>query len=130
MTARDGIRNQELGRFGEEKAAEHLISEGCVILERNFRCRLGEIDLIAEKDGILIFAEVKLRKSDVWGNPFEYVTADKQRKLILAAQYYLMKTGRIGCDARFDVIGIRAPNGSGGKIEIEHLEDAFSVSGR
>lgn len=126
MTAAEGIRNQELGRFGEDRAAAHLISEGYRIVKKNFRSRLGEIDIIAEKEGCTVFAEVKLRKNDTYGSASEFVSVSKQRKLRLTAEYYLMLSSAQDSLCRFDVIEIYAPHGADGEIEIRHIEDAFS----
>ncbi|GAC1354044.1 MAG: hypothetical protein NVS4B11_01960 [Ktedonobacteraceae bacterium] len=83
-TARQG-----LGRTGERLAAEELTRQGYHILERNFRCRHGEIDLIAEEASDLIFVEVKTRRGDAYGLPEEAVTPRKQQKLVQVATYYL-----------------------------------------
>ena len=73
------------GDWGEALAAEYLEAHGCRIVEREWRCRLGEIDLIAEQEGMLLFVEVKLRTNLRYGMPREYVTAKKQEKLRAAA---------------------------------------------
>lgn len=125
MTKADGQNNLILGRFGEEKAAEYLISEGYRILERNFRCRRGEIDIIAEKDGYTVFAEVKLRKSSGFGYASEFVPFSKQRRIKTAAEYYLSRHGETEYRVRFDVIEIYAPEGTEGTLTLNHLEDAF-----
>lgn len=82
-------RNIDLGKCGENFAAEVLESQGYSILERNFRCRLGEIDLIAEKNGELCFVEVKTRNSDAFGRPSEAVTRDKQKRIKRTAAFYM-----------------------------------------
>src|SRR5579883_2093998 len=74
--------SQGLGRTGERLAGEHLIRCGYRVLERNFRCRYGEIDLVAEDEQDLIFVEVKTRRGDAYGRPEEAVTRRKQRKII------------------------------------------------
>ncbi|MDO5445761.1 MAG: YraN family protein [Eubacteriales bacterium] len=125
MTTIEGQNNQILGRFGEEKAADYLISEGYRVLERNFRCRQGEIDIIAEKDGYTVFAEVKLRKNSAYGYASEFVSGSKQRRIKTAAKFYLSCEGTEDCPLRFDIIEIYAPEGTEGKITINHMEDAF-----
>jgi len=80
---------QGLGRTGERLAAERLVECGYHILERNFRCRYGEIDIVAEEDQELVFVEVKTRRGDRYGLPEEAVTARKQRTIIQVASYYL-----------------------------------------
>jgi len=113
-----------LGRFGEEKAAERLASIGYKILARNFRCRLGELDLVAQQGRFIVFVEVKLRKNTAYGTAAEFVTASKQRKVFLAAQFYLQKHPT-SLQPRFDVIEVYAPQGTEGEIRINHIENAF-----
>ena len=120
------MKTTELGTWGEIRAAELLCAKGYRILARNFRCRMGEIDIIAVKDGILAFVEVKLRKNSMYGAPREFVTAAKQRKIRTTACYWL--AGHPAAEAlqpRFDVIEIVAPHGPEGQICLEHLENAF-----
>ena len=116
----------ELGAWGEDRVAEALQDAGYRILRRNFRCRLGEIDLIAEKDGILAFVEVKLRKNSRYGEAREFVTPEKQRKLRLAASYYLAGSSRVQeLQPRFDVAEVYAPHGAEGPFTLHYLENAF-----
>ncbi len=82
-----------LGQSGEELAFRYLVLNDYIILARNFRCRIGEIDLIAAKDGILFFFEVKTRLSTYAGTPSESVTFAKQQKIRRVAEYYLMLNG-------------------------------------
>jgi putative endonuclease len=120
------MSRSELGMFGEEQAAALLEKEGYRILERNFRCRFGEIDLIARRRDILAFVEVKLRKNASYGEAREFVTPSKQRRLRLAASWYL--SGRLWAQTlqpRFDVVEIYAPQGADGPLKLSHLEDAF-----
>ena len=83
------MKKTELGAWGENLAAAQLEKEGYRIRERNFRCRLGEIDIIAQKGDILAFVEVKLRKSSSHGEAREFVTASKQQKLRMTASFFL-----------------------------------------
>lgn len=120
------MNKTELGSFGENLAAEYLEQEGYRILERNFRCRMGEIDLIACRKQILTFVEVKLRKDSRHGEAREFVTAAKQRKLRMAASYYLMNhPSAEELQMRFDVIEIYAPRGREGPVQLNLLENAF-----
>ena len=120
------MKKTELGAWGEDRAAEYLTDNGYRIVCRNFRCRMGEIDLIAQKEDVLAFAEVKLRKNSRYGEAREFVTAEKQRKLRLAASYYLVGNSRTqNLQPRFDVLEIYAPHGMYGPVRIIHLEDAF-----
>lgn len=79
------------GQTGEELAAKYLELSGYTILYRNFRCRIGEIDIIAQKDEVLTFVEVKTRLTTITGYPAEAVTFSKQQKIRRTAQYYLMQ---------------------------------------
>ena len=121
------MKKTELGSWGESLAAEVLEREGYRILGRNFRCRFGEIDLIARKGNVLAFVEVKLRKSGLYGEAREFVTFSKQQKLRSTAAFYL--AGREWTQTlqpRFDVLEIYAPRGTEGRVMTEHIEDAFS----
>ena len=120
------MKKTELGAWGEDRAAALLEQEGYRIRARNFRCRFGEIDLIAEKENILAFVEVKLRKSSRHGEAREFVTASKQQRLRTTASFYL--AGHAWAQAlqpRFDVLEIYAPQGPDGPVTMEHLVDAF-----
>lgn len=119
-----GMIQQDLGRFGEEKAADYLISKGYAIRDRNFRCRFGEIDIIAEKDGTIVFVEVKLRKNDRYGSAAEFVNTSKQRKIRCTAEFYLCGQ-RSEENCRFDVMEIYAPSGTEGTVRINYIENAF-----
>ena len=113
------------GDWGEALVAEHLEARGCRIVEREWRCRFGEIDLIAEKDGMLLFVEVKLRTNLAYGAPREFVTARKQEKLRAAALLYLSERG-LDAPARFDVAEVYADaRRSAAHTRIEYIEDAF-----
>jgi len=111
----------EFGKKGEEIAVNHLQSKGYEILERNWRFSSNEIDIIAKKDDTLIVVEVKTRKSSVFGEPEVFVTRQKQRNLIKAANVYI-NYNNIEMETRFDIIGIIMSNS---KTQIHHIEDAF-----
>ncbi len=118
---------KERGSWGEERAALFLRLHGYRIVEQNFRCRQGEIDIIARKGGIVAFVEVKQRKNANFGEAREFVTYSKQRRVIAAAELWLVKTG---CELqpRFDVIEVYAPEGTKTLFpEINHIENAFSL---
>lgn len=114
-----------LGLWGEEQAALRLEKDGYRILDRRFRCREGEIDLVASKGDFLCFVEVKLRKNDRMGQAREYVTRSKQEKLRTAALRYLMEyPSRL--QPRFDVVEVYAPQGvKTCRPVIRHWENAF-----
>jgi len=107
-----------LGYLGELLAAERLRAEGYVILERNYRCAVGEIDLIAREDGVLVFIEVRTRSSDAFGSPLESVDGFKQRKLREVARHYLRERRPRYQSVRFDVVGILLAEGTEAKVEI------------
>ena len=122
-----GAERAALGALGERLASEHLERQGYRILERNFRCRMGEIDLIARRGSELVFAEVTLRKDASHGEAREFVTAAKQRKLLLTAEYYLSaRPWAQDLQARFDVIEVYAPRGTEENCSVFQLENAFS----
>lgn len=98
---------QGLGRTGEHLAAETLIGRGYRILERNFRCSYGEIDLVAEDENDLIFIEVKTRRGTAYGRPEEAVTLRKQRKLLEIASYYLDLHACSDRSWRIDVVAVQ-----------------------
>lgn len=113
------------GQLGETLAAQYLERQGCTVLMRNFRTRYGELDIVAEQAGYLIFAEVKLRKSTRYGTPGEAVTAAKQRKLILAAEEWMQRYPHDG-QPRFDVIEMLWPEGAAAP-RIRHIQNAFDT---
>lgn len=116
----------ELGRWGESLAAAYLRKKGYEIVAANYRCRLGEIDLIAENRHALVFVEVKLRKNADFALAREHVTQRKQARIRQTALLYLASHETAGKPARFDVIEIYAPEGTAtGKPILTHLEDAF-----
>ncbi|MDD6611155.1 MAG: YraN family protein [Clostridiales bacterium] len=113
------------GERGEQRAAEYLQRKGFRILDRNYRTRCGEIDIICADDRYLVFAEVKTRSSTVFGMPCEAVTSVKQRKLVLAAQQWLYNHPT-ELQPRFDVVEILvSPDRS--TCRIRHIPDAFEV---
>ena len=120
------MNTQSLGAFGEERAARFLRRRGYRIVERNFRCRQGEIDVIARKRDILAFVEVKLRKDERFAEAREFVTRAKQERILTAAQLYLARSPELQeLQPRFDVIEVYAPRGEDGPVTVEHIENAF-----
>jgi putative endonuclease len=104
-----------LGQRGEDYAAQYLIDRGYALRARNWRCAVGEIDLVTEKDGRLIFVEVRTRRGDRLGTPEESITPAKRAKLIAAAQTYLAEHGQTDRDWRIDVVAIEI--GSRGEVK-------------
>lgn len=114
--------SQTLGNWGEQRAAEFLEKLGYTILLRNYRYGHGEIDLIADDNGTLVFVEVKTQKSDAMGEAFNWVTRKKQRQIGRVALAFLSLNGIKDRDCRFDVIAVA--NGAQG-VEIKHIPNAF-----
>lgn len=121
-------RARPKGKAGEDYAAGVLKRQGYVILARNFSARFGELDIIAQKDGILAFVEVKTRRRGSMVSGFEAVTPGKMRKIILTAQRYMSAAPGV-CDLqpRFDVFSVITENGT--VTEHIHLEGAFDAHG-
>lgn len=118
--------NRLLGDRGERAAARFLRRRGLRVLVRGYRTPRGEIDLIAREGDTLVFVEVKTRRS---GAPAEAVTAEKQRRLTLAALEFLRRHGLLDRRSRFDVVAIIWPDDRGAPA-IEHIRDAFPAVGR
>ncbi len=98
---------QLLGRYGERKACAYLKKQGYRILGTNFRCKAGEVDIIAADHETLVFVEVKTRSSDQFGTPQEAVTAEKLRTLRQVAQYYLRETDAPNnMPVRYDILAL------------------------
>lgn len=118
-------RNNLSGAWGEALAAEYLRGKRYQILAAGYRCRFGEIDLIARNRKFLVFVEVKLRKSADFAKAMEYVDRRKQDRLRTTAAFYLSENPT-NLQPRFDVIEIYAPAGTNTpRPEIHHMEDAF-----
>lgn len=108
-----------IGTQYETKAALYLEKKGYVILEKNFRTRYSEIDIIAKDGDTYVFCEVKYRSNNHFGSPFDAVDVRKQRRITRAAMYYCVSKNILNCPCRFDVIAIY------GNDRIEHIEDSF-----
>ena len=114
------MNKRKAGALGEERAAEYLESRGVKIVTRNFRCRQGEIDLIGQHEGYLVFVEVKYRKTDRKGNALEAVNLPKQRQICKTADYYRYIHG-LGAftPVRYDVVALQGE-------EIRWIQNAFA----
>jgi putative endonuclease len=117
-----------LGRYGEDVAARHLADAGLAIVARNWRCRDGEIDIIARDGEVLVLCEVKTRRGIGFGTPLDAVTPRKARRLRRLAVRWLAEQRASGADAgypevRFDVVSVLVPR-RGGPV-VEHLRGAF-----
>jgi len=114
-----------LGMRGEALAAKYLSSRGYRICEQNYRVRIGELDIIAMKRDVIVFVEVKTRKSLHCGFPAESVNFFKQQKIIKATQFFLRQRHLEGCPCRFDVIEVYVrPERT---WEVRHIQGAFEV---
>ena len=101
------MNKRQIGSVYELKASDYLTKKGYQIIERNYRCRIGEIDIIAIERDCLCFIEVKYRKNEKTGDPLEAVDKRKQQKIIRTAQYYLLTHSKYqSVKCRFDAVGI------------------------
>lgn len=123
MTATNG--KLLLGKEGERVAERYLQKKGYTLVERNYRCPAGELDLIVLDRRVVVFVEVKTRTGHGFGSPLEAVEFRKQRKMIQAAQFFLAEKRLQQRDARFDVVGV---SWLGRDPVVEHIENAFELS--
>jgi len=113
----------DLGKHGEDLAVHYLLSHGFELIERNWRCSQGEIDVIARHDDAVVFVEVKTRSSTAYGHPFEAITFSKMARMRrLAAAWCEQATSR-PADIRIDAIAVIAPRDETARIE--HLQGVF-----
>ena len=119
-------RRIALGKTGEDRACRFLREKGYSIVQTNYRTKCGEIDIIARQGPVLVFIEVKTRRSTTFGSPLLAVTAKKQRQISMVAQEYLSKNKLFESDARFDVVGMKIDMSD--RVEIEHIENAFDLN--
>ena len=114
------MNNIEKGKLGEEIALKYIISKGGKIIERNYRTKIGDIDLIAKLNGELVFVEVKSRSNINYGYPSESVDYKKKRKITNVAKYYILDNSLENLSIRFDVIEIYL-----NEKKINHIANAF-----
>jgi putative endonuclease len=117
----------QFGREGESAALTFIKKKGYRILEKNFRSKVGEIDIIAEQDGVIVFIEVKARTNHEFGHPLNALTPAKQRKIIQTAQSFLARKRLSEKPMRFDVVALTSKSENDDSWEIELLENAFQV---
>ncbi len=115
---------KEFGVLCEKLAAQYYEKMGFSIIRRNFRSRQGEIDVIAQKGNLIVFIEVKARAANSIAAPYEFVDYRKQKKIILAAKYFLAQTKDSGSFLRFDVVSIVK---QGDEYKLECIESAFDA---
>jgi len=118
VRAKDG-----LGRYGEDVAARHLAAQGIVVLERNWRCEAGEIDIVGREGRVLVICEVKTRSGTRFGTPLEAVTRAKAARLRRLATRWLAERGVRPVAVRFDVVGV-VQDGHG-PARVEHVRDVL-----
>lgn len=118
-----GARHLELGSAGEEAALVAYRALGFELVARNWRCPIGEIDLVLRRGALLVMCEVKTRRSDELGGPFEAVDARKQRKLRRLAHAFLANGADDHDAVRFDVASVRVD--AAGRSDVELFEEAF-----
>jgi putative endonuclease len=116
------IEKKVLGNIGEIKSCEYLESVGYLILEKNFRCVFGEIDIIARREDVICFVEVKTRATSSYGEPLESVNPLKTARIKIIASYYLGVKNLNNFEVSFDIISIKA---SGKKFHLQHFENCF-----
>ena len=114
---------QEFGEVGERVAERWLRRRGWRVLQRRFRSGHRDIDLVAERDGLVAFVEVKARKGNQFADPVEAVHWRKQRELVRSAAVWIDRHGRPNESYRFDVIGVLM---EGNAVRIKHIENAFT----
>lgn len=112
------------GGAAEDLAVQHLQSSGYRIRDRNVPCRVGELDIVAEKGDVLVIVEVRMKSNDASGDPSETVLGMKQRRVVKATLYYLQQERLDDVVIRFDVIAV---HGRGANATVEHIEDAFDA---
>jgi putative endonuclease len=118
-----------IGRRGEDAAARHLEDHGLQLLERNYRCRGGEIDLVMREGTTLVLVEVRLRNSSEFGGAAASVGPRKQRRFILAARHLMMtRPAYRKLQTRFDVVALEA-GAQRGELQVDWIRDAFRIGG-
>ncbi len=115
----------ELGRAGEEQAARFLQSQGLTLVVRNWRCRLGELDLVATGGDQVVFVEVKTRSNSRFGVPAEAVDRRKQVRLVKLANAFLQERGWCNRPVRFDVVAVGPAPAAGDTWPLDWIQDAF-----
>jgi putative endonuclease len=118
------LRPHAFGEFGERIAARWLQLHGWRVLERRFRNGRRDVDLIVERDGLVVFVEVKARRGEQFGDPIEAVHWRKRRELWRSASVWVDRFGEPGQVYRFDVVGVLV---AGSKVRVRHVPNAFGA---
>ena len=116
--------NKDIGNYSEKIAERYLESKGYYILDKNFRNKFGEVDIICRKADLIIFVEIKSRYTNSYGSPLESVTCYKQNKIILLSKYYILNKNLVNFNIRYDVIEIYL-NHLNNLYKVNHIIDAF-----
>ena len=122
------LQTRNFGKNSEILAADFLQQQGYKIIELNYRCNLGEIDIIAKQGETLVFVEVKARNSYRRGNPKEALSYAKRKRISQIAMFYMKKNGQMRVKARFDVVAIH-PSENVEEPRIELIKNAFELAG-
>ena len=124
------LTTTQVGSWAEDIAFNYLIKHGWQLIERNFFCKGGELDIIIRKGCVLAFVEVKYRKSHAMGGAVASLTPKKQRRLIHSAKVFLQRYPLLRhLDCRFDLIAISGTDSPHSQVQIQWLENAFITSG-
>jgi putative endonuclease len=121
-----GLFNKDIGRLGEDIAEDYLKDYGYEIIEKNFMCKIGELDIIARDNSHIVFIEVKTRNGTHFGMPSEAVTASKQFKIYKTAQFYIMRKKLYKLNFRFDVVEVIL-NATNNKHYVRVIKNAFQI---
>ncbi|MCL4387012.1 MAG: YraN family protein [Patescibacteria group bacterium] len=113
-------KKHQFGKIGEEEAEKYLKNLGYKIIGKNFRCKLGEIDLIALDGNFLVFVEVKSRSTSLFGTPAEAINAKKLNSMIKTSQFFIQGHKNLSSDIRFDAVEVF---GFMGQFEINHIKN-------
>ena len=124
-----GESRRALGAFGERLAAAHLEAKGYRILERNYRRREGEIDIVAARGGCLVFVEVRTRRGGEQGSAVESVSPAKGARLVALAEAYCQERPELPPDRRIDVVAVEL-SPAGRLLSIQHIENAVGEGGQ
>ena len=116
------MNNRAKGIDAETMACEYMTAHGMTVLERNYACKTGEIDIVAEDGGYLIFCEVKARKNALYGYPVEAVTPQKITQIVRTAQWYLKSKRKVDADVRFDLALVDTT-----KETLDYIPNAFTA---
>jgi putative endonuclease len=119
-----GVDRRAFGQAGEDGAVAYLVAQGFRIRARNFTCPYGELDIVAEKDDLLCFVEVRMRSHAAWGDPAHTIGHRKQRRVVKAALHYLFAHAPGERMIRFDVVTVL---GRGERAVIDHIVNAFDA---